>query len=158
SPVGRDSLRSYYAPTFPGWISVGAETTSYQFRNLNPQSTYLFVVTGFDEAGAYDPIFSGDRNMLKFSVSFAGTFGPVITMFNQFFCYQSPPGGFDLTASRRFQLEIPSDQSVTFNWFASPPPGAEIRRYRWVMDLIDLTDESPRTNEVTDWYHWSTWS
>ncbi|MBI3539439.1 MAG: hypothetical protein HY076_04120, partial [Candidatus Eisenbacteria bacterium] len=155
---GRDSLRTLYAPLFPGWQSVGAETTSFQFRNLNPQSLYLFVVTGFDEAGAYDPIFAPDRNMLKFSVGFAGTFGPVITMFNQFFFYQYPTGGFDLSPSRVFHLEVPADQSVTFNWFAAAPPGADIRRYRWVMDLVDLTDESPRTNEVTDWYHWSTWS
>jgi hypothetical protein len=158
SPAGRDSVRRYYAPDFPGWITVGAETTFYQFRNLNPQSTYLFIVTGFDEAGAYDPIFSPDRNMLKFSVTFAGTFGPVITMFNQFFFYQYPTGGFDLSESRVFHLEIPSDQKVTFNWFASPPPGADIRRTRWVMDLLDLTDETPRTDETRDPFHWSTWS
>jgi hypothetical protein len=158
SIVGRDSLRRYYAPEFRGWTSVGADTTSFQFRNLNPQSTYLFVLTGFDEAGAYDPIFSPDKNMLKFSVSFAGTFGPILTMFNQFFFYQYPTGGFDLAESRIFRLEVPADERVVFNWVAAPPPGSEIKRYRWVMDLVDLSDETARSNEATDWYHWSTWS
>ena len=153
-----DSFRKLYAPDFRGWTKVGAETTSFQYRNLNPQSTYLFVVTGFDEAGAYDPVFSPERNMLKFSVTFAGTYGPIIRMFNQFFFYEYPYGGFDLRETRWFRLEIPSDQKVTFNWSAAAPPGADIRRYRWVMDLVDLTDETPRTNERDDWVHWSTWS
>ncbi len=153
-----DSLRKFYAPTFPGWTHVGAETTSWQFRNLVPQSTYLFVVTGFDEAGAYDPVFSQSRNMLKFSVTFAGTFGPLITMYNQFFFYRYDVGGWDPRESRWFWLEVPADLPVAFNWLADAPPGAEIRRYRWVMDLVDLADETPRSNEHTDWYHWSAWS
>ena len=154
-----DSVRRYYAPKeFPGWNSVGAETTSFQYRNLNPGSTYLFVVTGFDEAGAYDPVFAEGRNMLKFGVTFAGTSGPVIRMFNQFFDYTYTTGGYDPSESRHFVLEVPAEQSITFNWTATPPLGADIRRYRWVMDLVDLTDQTPRSNEFTDWYHWSAWS
>ncbi len=153
-----DSVRRRYAPDFVGWNSVGAETTSFQYRNLNPGSTYLFVITGFDEAGAYDPIFASGRNMLKFGVTFAGTSGPVIRMFNQFFDYTYPTGGYDPSESRQFFLEVPANQPVTFNWIAFPPQGADIRRYRWVMDLVDLTDQTPRSNEATDWYHWSAWS
>jgi hypothetical protein len=153
-----DSLRRRYAPEFTGWNSVGAETTSFQYRNLNPGSTYLFVLSGFDEAGAYDPVFANGRNMLKFGVTFAGTSGPLIRMFNQFFDYTYPTGGYDPSESRWFKLEVPANQPVTFNWIAIPPEGADIRRYRWVMDLVDLTDETPRSNEDTDWYHWSAWS
>lgn len=153
-----DSLRVFYAPDFPGWNSVGAETTSFQYRNLNPGSTYLFVLTGFDEAGAYDPVFVNGRNMLRFGVSFAGTAGPIIRIFNQFFDYTYPNGGYDPSEPRWFRLEVPANQPITFNWVAFPPEGADIRRTRWVMDLIDLTNEDPRSNETTDWYHWSSWS
>jgi len=153
-----DSVRRQYASEFVGWNSVGAETTSFQYRNLNPGSTYLFMITGFDEAGAYDPVFLNGRNMLKFGVTFAGTSGPVIRMFNQYFDFTYPTGGYDPSESRWFKLEVPADQPIRFNWTATPPEGADIRRYRWVMDLIDLTDETPRSNEATDWYHWSSWS
>src|SRR5262245_15070628 len=153
-----DSVRVQYAPEFEGWTTTGAETSFFQYRNLNPGSSYLFVVTGFDEAGAYDPVFSQGRNMLKFGVTFAGTSGPVIRMFNQFFDYTYPGGGYDPSESRWFKLEVPANIKITFNWSAEPPPGAEIRRYRWVLDLVDLTNEKPRTNENTDWYHWSAWS
>jgi len=160
-----DSLRKLYAPgapyptaNFKDWTVVGQDTTTFQYHNLVPSSTYMFVVTGFDEAGAYDPVFTLGRNILKFSVTFAGTAGPVITMFNQYFFYQYPDGGYDQRETRWFHLEVPADLPVAFNWFAVAPPGADIRRYRWVMDLVDLSDESPRSNETTDWYHWSSWS
>jgi hypothetical protein len=153
-----DSMRRQYAPDFRGWNSVGADTTSFQYHNLIPGSTYLFVVTGFDEAGAYDPVFSPSRNMLQFSVTFAGTFGPIITMFNQFFFYTYPDGGYDASERRWFLLEVPADLQVVFNWFGTAPPGANMRRYRWVMDLVDLSDQTRRSNEATDWYHWSAWS
>ena len=80
-----DSLRRFYAPDFVGWTSVSGETTSFEYRGLNPGTQYLFVVTGFDEAGDYDPIFSANKNMLKFNVTFAGTSGPPLTMFNEVF-------------------------------------------------------------------------
>lgn len=153
-----DSVREFYAPDFVGWNTTSADTTSFQFRNLNPSSNYLFVLTGFDEAGAYDPMFTNGRNMLKFGVIFAGTSGPLIRMFNQFFDYTYPSPGYDPSDARCFALEVPSDLPITINWSATPPQGADIRRFRWVMDLVDLSDQTPRSNEQTDWYHWSVWS
>jgi hypothetical protein len=153
-----DSLRQRYAPEFLGWNSVGQETTTFQYRGLNPGSTYLFVLTGFDEAGAYDPVFVSGRNMLKFGVTFAGTSGPLIRMYNQFFDYTYTTGGYDQSESRWFRLEVPADLPLTINWVAEAPQGADIRRYRWVLDLVDLTDETPRSDENKDWYHWSAWS
>ena len=44
---------------------------------------------------------------------------------------------------------------VTIHWFAVAAPGASIRDYRWVLDPLDLFDETPRTNELTDVQHWS---
>lgn len=153
-----DSLRLLYAPDFPGWTTLGQETTSFQYRNLPPSSSQLFVLTGFDEAGAYDPVFQPGRNMLRFGVTYAGTFGPVITMFNEYFFYRYDIGGYDSRTDREFRLEVPAERPLTINWFAEPPEGADIRRYRWCMDIPDLSDETPRTSEATDWCRWSTWS
>jgi hypothetical protein len=151
-----DSVRALYAPAFPGWTSVGGDTTSFQYQNLNPGSTYLFVVTGFDEAGDYDPVFSIGRNMLRFGVVFASAYGPVLSMFNEVFNYTYQNGGWSTDPSRWAHVELPAGQPVTVNWFAQPTPGAGIRSYRWVLNAVDLTDETPRSNEETDWYHWST--
>ena len=160
-------LRWMYAPTFgpnPNcptcsyWDSTSGETTQVQYTNLVPNSIYLFAVTGFDEAGAYDPVFSQDSNVLKFAVTFAGTLGPQICMFNDFFnfCYSS--GGYSNDPTRYFNVEVPAGSPVTFNWIATAPPGADIKQYRWVLDLQDLTNETPREDESTDWYHWSAYA
>ena len=155
--VNPDSLRSLYAPDFPGWRSVGADTTSFQYTNLG-QTDWLFVVTGFDEAGAYDPVFASGKNMMPFSVIFANSAGPKITMFSQFFSYTYETGGFDETERRWFKVEVPADLPVTFNWTAEPAPGADIQRYRWGVDLLNLSDDRARTVEA-DWREkrWSAW-
>lgn len=167
APATRDSFRRLYAPAFgpsekcptcSAWDSSPPDIVEKQYTNLIPKQQYLFVVSGFDDAGAYDPVWRTDKNMLTLVVSYAGTLGPTITMFNEFFNYTYPTGGYANDPSRYFEVEIPADQPVTFNWFAEPPPGASMRRYRWVMDLLDLDDNTPRTNELTDWYHWSAYS
>src|SRR6266496_1920058 len=66
-----DSLRRFYAPNFAGWDSTTADTTFHTFTNLVPDAYYMFVVVGFDEAGAYSPIFSRNFNMLQMLVTFA---------------------------------------------------------------------------------------
>jgi hypothetical protein len=157
-------LRWKYAPTFgpnPNctycsyWDSSSAETTEVQYTNLIPNNLYLFAVTGFDEAGAYDPVFSQNSNLLRFAVTYAGSLGPTICMFNEFFQFCYPSGGYASDPTRYFNVEVPADQRVTFNWLAIPPAGADIRFYRWCMDINDLTDETPRYDENLDWYHWS---
>jgi hypothetical protein len=146
-----DSLRKLYAPGFAGWTHVGGDTTTAQYRSLVIGSTYLFVVTGFDEAETYDPVFSSGRNMLKFDVATATDASPLITMFNQYFYYTYALGGVDTGPTREVHIEVPAGQSVTFRWFGVAHAGADMRRYRWVMDLVDLDDNTPRSNETTDW-------
>jgi len=166
NPATKDSMRKLYAPEFgpsdhcptcTEWQTSPPDSTEAQYTNLIPLQQYLFVATGFDQAGAYDPIFSRQKNMLVLNVSFAGTLGPKITMYNQFFNYTYPTGGYLNDPTRYFKVEVPADQKVTFNWFADAPPGAAMRRYRWVLDLQDLEDETPREGQ-NDWYHWSSWS
>jgi len=157
-------IRNVYAPLFgpsdlcpscTGWDSSSADTTTVQYTNLVPSQYYVFAVTGFDEAGAYDPIFSPSSNLLRFFVTYAGTNGPQICMFNDFFnfCYTS--GGYANDPTRYFNLEVPAGQPLTFFWIAIPPQGSDMRNYRWVLDIQDLTDNTPRTDEQKDWGHWS---
>ncbi|HEY3217305.1 MAG TPA: hypothetical protein VGK93_12520 [Candidatus Eisenbacteria bacterium] len=151
-------LRRKYGPTFSSWDSSSADTTEHRYAGLNPKQYYLFAVTGFDEAGAYDPIFSHKSNLLYFQVTFAGLTGPQIGMFNEFFFYLYSSGGYSTDPYRFFRVEIPADQPVTFNWFGLTLPGVDVRRYRWVMDLADLSNETPRDDQEKDWRHWSIYS
>jgi len=148
-----DSLRALYAPDFSGWQSVGGDTTRFEYRDLTPGSYYLFAVTGFDEVGDYDPIFSGGKNLQKVSVVHAQP-GPLLTMFNQFFDYTYPIGGWINDPSRYVRLEVPAGQPVTVNWRATPTPGEDIECYRWVLDPMDLADPRERRNE-NQTFRWS---
>jgi hypothetical protein len=149
-----DSLRRYYAPHFVGWDSTSGDTTETTFTRLSPGHRYLFVVIGFDEAGAYSPVFKLEKNMLRFTVGYAATLGPIITMFNEFFDYTYPSGGFCVCREAEFDVELPADQRITVNWFAKPPSGATITCYRWMVDG-DVNDERPRRDERTDLTRWS---
>jgi len=151
-----DSIRRYYGPSqFAGWDSTSAETTTVQFTNLTPGQQYLFVLVGFDEAGAFSPEFNLDTSMLLFNVGFANTNGPRFTVFNSFFFFQYPSGGYTTDDLAVIKIEAPAGVPFSCGWFADPPAGSIIEWYRWALDLADLTDETPRTSELTDWYHWS---
>jgi hypothetical protein len=157
--AGPDSLRNFYEKTnFAGWDSIGGDTTTIQYTGLTPNQVYLFVIIGIDEAGAFNADFALSSNMLTFQVGFAGNLGPKITVFNEFYIYTMSTGGFAPNNPAAWQhLEIPAGTRVTFNWSATPPPGADIEAYRWRVNG-DVADETERTNETTDWYHWSQWA
>jgi hypothetical protein len=150
-----DSLRRFYAPAFEGWENVAGETMDTQYSNLVPDSRYLFVLVGFDEAGDYNPVFSRDTNVLQLLVTFAGAVGPYIRMYNEYFDYTYASGGYSTDPSRVVNVQVPGSVPLKFNWSAVPLSGAEMRSYRWVIDLADLGDQTPRIDEVTDWNHWS---
>ena len=152
-----DSLRRQVAPEFAGWDSTSSDTTEVQFTNLTTNSEYLFVVVAFGRSGAYSPIFDFTSNMLRMAVGLAGELGPQITLFNSFFQYTYASGGFSLDFSRAIQLQVPAGTPLTFNWTAEPSQGSIMKRYRWVLDLSTLDDETPRASQ-NDWYHWSPWS
>jgi len=161
SIAGPDSLRRLYAKNnFATWDSVGGDTTTVHFTNLTPGLDYLFVLIGYDEDGAYSPDFSLVGNMLALTVTNASSNGPALTVFNQFVFYATQTGSFaPANPTTWVNVEIPASQSVTFNWIPSATwvsnnPGVSIVWYRWRIDG-DVDDETPRTNENTDWYHWS---
>ena len=152
---GLDSLRAYYAPTFAGWDSSSAETTTVQYTNLTPGTEYVFALIGFDEAGAYTPTFSYDVNLLDMLAQLASANGPHITMFNEFFQFTYNSGSYSTAPSAWVPLEVPFNVPITFNWTATSDKGANIAYYRWRLGG-DVSDETPRTNETSDITHWST--
>ena len=135
-----DSLRRYYAPAFAGWDSVGADSMSVVLSGLQPNTQYLFVITAFDDAGDYTPIFTLNSNMLRFQVALPGTLGPLLTIFNSFVNYTYRTGGISTDPSREIPAEVPADRATTFQWFATPAPGSSIAAYRWGLDLESLED------------------
>ena len=151
-----DSLRRFYDKiNFAGWDSTSAETTTVRYTNLTPGSQYMFVVIGYDEAGAYSPVFSLNSNILLFGVGFASTNGPIMSVGNEFFSYRYPSGGYTTDPLAVVNIEVAANRRFGIGWFAEPPPGANIEYYRWAQDILDLADETPRNPESTDLAHWS---
>lgn len=149
------AVRHYYAPEFradQGWTTLSGDTTTVQFTNLVPGARYLFVVVAFDEAGAFSPVFGFDTNIVRFTIGYAAAFGPRMTIFNESFFYQYPGASYNPQAE--VFIETPAG-SVRFSWFGTPPAGAIMRSFRWMLDG-DVFDQRPRTDENTDLKHWST--
>ncbi|HEY6866553.1 MAG TPA: hypothetical protein VI792_04805, partial [Candidatus Eisenbacteria bacterium] len=153
-----DSLRSFFAPGFAGFDSVPGDTNETRYTNLVPYTRYLFVLVGIDDAGDYNPVWSRSTNVLQMLVVQDGATGPLITMYNQYFNYTYASGGYIDDPSRYADAQVPGNLPVTVHWSAQPLVGTQILAYRWVLDLADLSDVTPRTNEATDWYHWSQWN
>lgn len=153
-----DSVRRYYAPlNWAGWDSTSADTTFTHFSNLIPGQDYIFCVISFDELGDYSPIFSLSRNMLNMRVLSAGGVGPVLTMWSDQFYYEYSGGGWSTSPNRIVHTEVPAGKPVSTNWSGKAPEGAQVL-YRWVLDPVDLFDETPRTDYDVDVRHWSSWS
>jgi hypothetical protein len=151
-----DSVRRYYAPrNWVGWDSTGADTTFKQYNNLVPGQDYMFCVISFDEAGAYSPIFSQNTNMLNMRATFAAQGGPQLTVFNDIFFFQYNPPVYSTLPQYQIRIEVPANEEITFNWIGVAGNGAEVRGYRWTLDIDDLSDNTPRSNERTDVTRWS---
>jgi len=150
-----DLLRKLYAPAFAGWDSISGDTCRVQVHSMIPGSEYLFAVVAIDEAGAYSPVFSLPGNLFRFACGYAGAGGPRMTVWNEYFSYGYLSGGYNPDPARAIQIEVPGGRSIDFNWSAVPLPGATMRSYRWVIDITSLDDETPRSDEGSDWSHWS---
>jgi hypothetical protein len=151
--VDPDSLRRKYAPGFTGWNTQAAESTSITLQNLVPQRGYVFAITAIDDHGDYDPVFSLNKNLLRFRAGFP--FGPRITMFSDFFNRTFQPGF--APGQNEILVDLPTGGDVTIHWFAEPQVGLDVAGYRWALDIADVSDETPRHNQ-NDLGHWSEWS
>ncbi len=152
-----DSIRRQFAPAFAGWDSVSGDSTEVHFANLTIGHEYMFVITALDAQGAYTPVFSLNTNVLVMFVASATVLGPQITMFNDFFSYQYPSGGFSTDSSRIVHVEAPADRPLTVNWFARPQPTVALGGYRWALDIANLDDQTLRRNK-NDLSHWTPWN
>jgi hypothetical protein len=160
--VNPDSLRRYYAdhPLGPwtGWTSTSPTVTEAEFDDLIPNEPYLFAVIAFDRAGRYTQAFTLSTNMLRFNVGFAGYQGPVLTMTGPGLNYTYPHGGYCACAAAEIPESVPAQSQATFQWSGAPGfacGSPAIRSYRWALDIADVFDETPRTDESTDLEHWS---
>jgi len=155
--VNPDSLRRRFAPSFAEWDSVGGDTTSADFTNINPRNDYILVVLAIDEVGAYSPVLNFDVNMLFFRVEYAGQLGPKFNVFNESFFFAYPSGGFSLEPGSFIRTEAPAGRPVHFGWNATSGSGSFVSGYRWMLDG-NVNDQRERTNEDTDLFRWSHYS
>ena len=143
---------------FAAWDSVAGDTTTKFYDGLTPKTVYYFAIVAFDEAGAFEPRFNLDSNVLQFRPTLE-KLGPDITMFNEFFQRTQTTGGVSLNPSRIYTLEFPADTRINFNWFATPDVGAIVTGYRWALDIEgqDISNTTPRHDD-SDLAHWSNYS
>lgn len=150
-----DSVRRRYEPSgYAEWDSTGGDTTAVTFDNLVIGSDYMFVVVARDEQGAYSQVFSMNSNMLNMRIANPLTAGPVFTVYGSTFEYTYPVPSYSLSAYR-VPVTILPNAPITVNWTAVPNLGAFVAAYRWALDIADVFDETPRTDEATDVTHWS---
>ena len=149
-----DVLRRRFAPDFAGWQSLSGGASFVDLDHLTPERDYLFAIVAFDEAGAYSPVFSFNTNILRFRVSLSASLGPVITASSDLFQY-TWSGAYCATPACELGIEIPAGKRFFVSWSGQPAPAVTVVAYRWAIDIADLTDETPRTDEPTDLAHWS---
>ena len=118
----------------------------------------LVAIVAFDEAGSYTPVFDLNSNLLLASVKSAATFGPEITLYNDAFSHKWSGGGFLSGPDNWANAEFSSNVRLQIQWSSTNPPGNFTSGYRWALDLGQLGDEAPRTNESSDLSHWSQWT
>src|SRR5204863_763969 len=74
-----------------------------------------------------------------------------------FFFFEYKQGVYTTLPQYVINIEVPAGEKVPFNWSATIPAtsGASLRGFRWSLDIDNLDDQTQRTNERTDWTHWS---
>ena len=55
---------------------------------------------------------------------------------------------------REIPIEVPSHVNITVNWEAFPTQGSRIQYFRWMVDG-NINDQTPRSDEINDYIHWS---
>ena len=81
--------------------------------------------------------------------------GPTLTLFNSDFRHTAHSPGYFTDPQTWVELDVLAGEPITVNWFGRFRGGAHLRSYRWTLDIADVSDETPRTNEETDLSHWS---
>jgi len=150
--VDPDSLLKLGAATgWLGWATVGGDTTSITMdqRGLQPGTRWMAAIVAVDEAGAATPYVSFDANLLAFDVVPNG--GPSVHVFASFIDYTSPPSALAFSPG----VEVPAGRPLTFKMEGIASAGRHITGTRWALDITDIDDDTPRSDEATDLGHWS---
>lgn len=154
-----DSVRRYYEPTgYAAWDSVGGDSTSATYTGLLAGQDYMFVVVAQDEQGAYTQVMDLNSNMLNMRIVPEGQGGPLLTLFNSSFFYAYAQGVYSTDPRFQVPVQVAASTPVTMNWTAVIPAasGATLNSFRWALDIADVFDPTPRSDENTDFAHWST--
>jgi hypothetical protein len=153
-----DTLRRAYGPSYGSWNWAGPDVNAVELHDLTPQQSYIFAVVARDTAGACSRVLSFDENLLFFQTLLSEGVGPALTLYNESFSMSFASGGSFVDPSSWIHAEFAADLPVVLNWKGVPGAGRFVQGYRWSVDLPELSDETPRTNEGTDLAHWSRWS
>lgn len=147
-----------FANGFATWDSTTDTPSAIQLTGLTPTTVYVLAVVARDEAGAYEPRFLTDANVLAFRPSLTNL-GPAITVSNQFFTQTQRGGGVSLAPERVFDMECPPRVVLHCRWSGAPTQGTSMGGYRWALDLEggDVSSTVPRKDDA-DVHHWSNWS
>ena len=150
---GRDREGGY-----AGWDSTDADHASYLANGLTPGRAYVFAVIARDEAGAWEPRFLLDANVLHFKPTLQNL-GPRITLSSPYYVKTQSTGGIVLDPSKIPTFEMPPNTPLLFHWSATATSGTSLAGYRWAIDIEggDITNERPREDD-SDVHHWSAWS
>ena len=145
-------LREGAATDWQGWRTVGGDTTSLVVDDaeIAANTRWLAALVAVDDAGATTPYITLDRNLLVFNVAASG--GPSVHVFSSFIDYSC--GGSSAMYSPT--VEVPAGRTLTFNMEGIASGGRHITGTRWALDIADISDETPRSDETTDLAHWST--
>ena len=84
----------------------------------------MVALVAFGEVGASTTSFTYDTNLLYMYVSYIGTLGPRLTVFNESFYYQFPSGSFSLDPLSFIRSEAPAGRPVRIRWRATPQQGS----------------------------------
>ncbi len=147
-----------FATGFATWDSTTDTPSAIQLTGLTASTVYVLAVVARDEAGAYEPRFLLDANVLAFRPSLSNL-GPAITVSNQFFAQTQHGGGVSLAPDRIFDMECPPRVVLHCRWNAVPTQGTSLGGYRWALDLPDgdVSSTVPRKDD-SDFQHWSNWA
>lgn len=127
-----DSLRRHYAPDFRGWKSLPGNARSVTVDRMVPGERHLFVITALDAHGAYDPLFSLNRNILHMRANASGW--PRLAF--------GVPGA---PVAESIFLEVPENEPVVVRWSGEAQQGTFLCGYRTTLD--GESSAPPRPNE-----------
>jgi len=69
------------------------------------------------------------------------------------YCYPAP--GYCACPEAEVAHKVLADSVMYMSWMGDAGSKRSIRAYRWAVDIADVSDNTPRTDEDTDLSHWS---